>query len=101
MNFNNYVGLGSAWQVAGDDRAAIRLFQRALEERPNAHWIHRNLAAALYGAGLVDEARASCAALLRAYPDITIRKINQAHVFSRPVMERMSAQLRALGVPEG
>jgi len=100
MNFNNYVGLGSAHQVAGDDNAAAELFQRALEERPNAHWIHRNLAAALHGAGRIDEARSSCAALRRAYPDITIRKINQAHVFSRRVMDRMSAQLRALGIPE-
>lgn len=100
MNFNNLVGLGSAHQIAEEDAPAAELFSRALEERPNAHWIHRNLAAALHGAGRHEEARASRDALLAAYPDLTIRKVNEAHVFSRRVMERMSDQLRALGVPE-
>jgi len=36
MNFNNLVGLASAHQVAGEDSAAADLFQRALQERPNA-----------------------------------------------------------------
>ncbi len=100
MNFNNYVGLASARQVAGDDNGAADLFIRALEERPNAHWIHRNLAAALYGAGREDEARASCQALLAAYPDITTKKFREAMVFSPRALERICEQLRALGVPE-
>ncbi len=101
MNFNNYVGLASARQVAGDDNGAADLFIRALEERPNAHWIHRNLAAALYGAGREDEARASCQALLAAYPDITTKKFREAMVFSPRALDRISEQLRTLGVPEG
>ena len=100
MNFNNLVGLASAHQIAEEDSAAADMFVRALQERPNAHWIHRNLAAALQGAGRHDEARASRDALLAAYPDLTIRKVNEAHVFSRRVMDRMSDHLRALGVPE-
>ena len=43
INFNNLVGLASARLVAGDDGAAADLFIRALQERPNAVWIHRNL----------------------------------------------------------
>jgi adenylate cyclase len=100
INFNNYVGLASARQVAGEDGAAADLFIRALQERPNAFWIHRNLAPALHAAGRHDEAHASRKALLAAYPDFTLRKFNEAMVFSPRVLERIAGQLRALGVPE-
>lgn len=101
VNFNNYVGLASARQVAGDDNAAADLFIRALQERPNALWIHRNLAAALQGAGRHDEARASLAMLFAAYPAFNVRKFKEAMVFSPAVLDRIAGQLRALGVPEG
>jgi adenylate cyclase len=100
INFNNLVGLASCRAVAGDDAGAADLFIRALQERPNAAWIHRNLAAALYGAGRLDEARESIAKLLAAHPDITIRKFRKAMVFSPSTLDRMAAQIRALGIPE-
>lgn len=100
MNFNNLVGLGCVAQVAGDDSTAADLFLRALQERPNALWIHRNLAAALHAAGREVEARASRDTLLAAYPDLTLRKFREAMVFSPRVLDRIGAQLRALGVPE-
>ncbi len=100
INFNNYVGLGSAKQVVGDDNAAAGLFIRALQERPNATWIHRNLAAALYGAGRHDEARQSRDTLVAAYPDMTVRRFKEAMVYAPDVLERIGAQLCALGVPE-
>lgn len=100
MNFNNYVGLASARQVVGDDGGAADLFIRALEERPNALWIHRNLAPALYGAGRHDEAAASFRTLMAAYPDLTTAKFRHAMVFSPRVLERISRQLQALGMPE-
>jgi adenylate cyclase len=99
MNFNNYVGLASARQVARDDRAAAGLFLRALQERPNALWIHRNLAPALFGAGRLDEARASRDILLAAYPRFAIRQYREAMVFSPAVLDRIASQLAALGVP--
>ncbi len=99
MNFNNYVGLASASQVAGDDNAAANMFLRALEERPQAHWIHRNLAPALLAAGRTAEARASCDALLAAYPDMTVKKFTDAMVFSDSVLERIGTQLLELGLP--
>lgn len=100
INFNNMVGMASARQVAGDDTAAAALFERALLERPNAIWIHRNLAAALYGAGRIDEAKASLAIWLAANPGFTIAKYREAMVFSKATLDRMSDQIRALGVPE-
>jgi adenylate cyclase len=100
MHFNNLVGLGSACQVAGDDSAAADYFLRALQERPNALWIHRNLAAALHGAGREAEARAATKELLAAYPDLTVKQFKEAMVFSQRVLDRMGEQLIAIGVPE-
>jgi adenylate cyclase len=100
MNFNNLVGLGSARQVAGDDAAAADFYIRALQERPNALWINRNLAAAQVGAGRLEEAKASLAKLRAAYPDFSIAKFREAMVFTPRALDRMSEQLRALGVPE-
>lgn len=100
INFNNLVGLASARLVQGDDAGAVDLFIRALQERPNALWIHRNLAAALYGIGRVDEAKASLAKLLASHPGFTVRKFREAMVFSPRAMDRMVEQMRALGIPE-
>jgi adenylate cyclase len=99
MNFNNYVGLASARQVAGDDHGAAALFQRALQERPNALWIHRNLAPALLGAGRLEEAQISRDILLSTYPRFSIRQYKDAMVFSPAVLDRIAAQLAKLGVP--
>lgn len=101
MNFNTFVGMASAKQVAGEDGAAADMFQRALEERPSALWIHRNLAAALYYAGREEQARASCERLMAAYPDYTTARYREAMVFSPRVLDRICGALKALGVPEG
>ena len=95
-------GLGSARQVAGkgNDNAAADLFIRALQERPSALWIHRNLAAALYGAGRHDEAKASRDIMVQTYPGLTARKFREAMVFSPTALERIGQNLRSLGLPE-
>jgi adenylate cyclase len=100
INFNNLVGLASARFVAGDDIGAVELFVRALQERPNALWIHRNLAAALHGVGRIEEAKASLEALRASYPNFSIRKFREAMVFSPRTLDRMADQMRALGIPE-
>ncbi len=100
INFNNLVGLASANMVAGDDNAAAELMIRALQERPNALWIHRNLAPALHAVGRHDEAKASREVLLKAYPTFNIAKFREAMVFSPRALDRMAEQLRALGIPE-
>ena len=100
INFNNLVGLASARAVGGEDTAAADMFIRALQERPNAVWINRNLSAALYGAGRIEEAKASIAVLRAAYPNFSIQKFREAMVFSPHTLDRMCDQMRALGIPE-
>ena len=100
MNFNNYVGMGSAYEVAQEYDKAAALYRRALEERPNASWIYRNLASVLSGAGRLKEAKQAFAELMRYYPDLTISKFKQAMVFPPAVLNRMAENLGKLGLPD-
>ena len=100
MNFNNFVGIGSAHEVAQEYDKAASFYRRGLQERPNAHWIYRNLASSLSGAGRIDEAKQAFAEMVRNYPDLTVTKLRQAMVFSKPALDRMVENLRRLGLPE-
>jgi adenylate cyclase len=100
MNFNNYVGIGSAHEIAQEYDKAAAFYRRALGERPHASWIYRNLAGSLLGAGRVEEAKQVFADLMGCYPDLTISKFKTAMVFSPPVLNRMAENLRKLGLPE-
>jgi adenylate cyclase len=100
MNFNNYVGIGSAHEMAQEYDQAIAFYRRALQERPNARWIYRNVASSLSGAGRLEEAKQAYDEMMRNYPDLTISKYKQAMVFSSAVLDRMADNLRKLGLPE-
>jgi adenylate cyclase len=100
MNFNNYVGMGSAHEVAQNYDKAATLYLRALEERPHAMWIYRNLASSLSGAGRMEEAKKAYVEMTRSYPGLTASKFRQAMVFSGPVLDRMVDNLRKLGLPD-
>jgi adenylate cyclase len=99
MNFNNYVGIGSAHEVAQEYDKAAAFYRRALQERPNADWIYRNLASSLSGAGRVEEAKQAFAVMIRGYPDLTVSKFKQAMVFSNAALDRMAENLGKLGLP--
>jgi adenylate cyclase len=100
MNFNNYVGIGSAHEVAQEYDEAVSFYRRALEERRNARWIYRNLASSLSGAGRIEEGKQAFAEMTRNYPDLTVSKFKQAMVFSPNVLDRMAENLRKLGLPD-
>jgi adenylate cyclase len=100
MNFNNYVGLASAHEVAEDYDQAIALYRRGLEERPHAVWIYRNLASSLSGAGRMEEAKQAYAQMMSSYPDMTVSRYRQAMVFSPTALDRMVGNLRKLGLPD-
>ena len=100
MNFNNYVGMGSANEVAGRYDEAIAMYRRALQERPHADWILRNLVSAIVGAGRMDEAAVEFKRLMAAYPDLTVTKYRKAMVFSPAILDAMCANLKKVGLPE-
>jgi len=100
MNFNNYVGIASAHEVAQDYDKAAAFYRRGLEERPHAMWIYRNLASALSGAGRVEEAEEAYGKMIRSYPDLTVSRLRQAMVFSPAALDRMVDNLRRLGLPD-
>jgi adenylate cyclase len=100
MNFNNYVGLGSSYELLGEYDKAAEMYRRGLQERPNARWLYRHLAGALSAAGRIEEANVAVAELLRSYPDFTISKFRQAMVFTSGALDRMADNLRRLGLPE-
>jgi tetratricopeptide (TPR) repeat protein len=99
MNFNNYVGMASAHEVAGRYDEAIEMYRRALQERPHADWILRGLVSALAGAERMDEAAAAFKDLMAAYPELTVTKLKKAMVFSPAMVDRMSANLMKVGLP--
>jgi adenylate cyclase len=100
MNFNNYAGIGSAHEISEEYDQAVTFYRRALQERPHASWIYRNLASALAGAGRVEEAQQAFAEMMRHYPDLTVAKFKQAMVFSPTTMDRMARHLKGLGLTE-
>jgi adenylate cyclase len=100
MNFNNYVGMASAHEIAQEYDEAAALYRRALEERPHAAWIYRNLASSLAGAGRMEEARTAFAEMARSYPGLTATHFRQAMVFSASTLDRMIDNLKKLGLPD-
>lgn len=100
MNFNNYVGIASAHEVAQEYDLAAKYYERGLEERPNAGWIYRSLAPTLVGAGRMEEARVAYARMIESYPDLTVSKVREAMVFSPAFLDRMAANLKKLGLPD-
>ena len=100
MNFNNYVGIGTAHEILEEYNEAEALYRRALVERPNAVWIYRALAVVLSGAGRVEEGKQALVEVLRNYPDLTISKVRQAMVHSDAALDRMAENLRRLGLPD-
>ncbi|HXF16045.1 MAG TPA: adenylate/guanylate cyclase domain-containing protein [Burkholderiales bacterium] len=100
MNFNNYVGIASAHEIAERYDEAVAQYRRGLQERPHARWILRNLVSSLAGAGRIEEAREEYLQLCEEYPGLTAAKFRNAMVFSPAVLDRMIANLKKVGLPD-
>jgi adenylate cyclase len=100
MNFNNYVGMASAAEISGRYDEAVSLYRRALEERPHAEWIRRNIVSSLAGAGRLEEAAAELTRVLTVYPRLTVSRFKEAMVFSPTTLDQMGEHLRRAGLPE-
>ena len=99
-NFNNYVGIGSAHEVAQDYDKAAAFYRRGLEERPHAVWIYRNLASSLSVRAAWRRPRRlmhSCCAVTRP---LRRRRSGRAMVFSPAALDRLVDNLRKLGLPD-
>jgi adenylate cyclase len=100
MNFNVNAGMGAAKEVAQQYDEAVSCYRRALEERPHANWIYRQLASALVDAGRTEEARQAYSTLIASYPELTVEKVKRAMVFSDRMLDRIAMNLRALGLSD-
>jgi adenylate cyclase len=100
MNFNNYVGIASAHEIAGRYDEAVSQYRRALQERPQATWLYRHTVSSLVGAGRMDEVAAEMARLLAVYPDYTVSRFVKAMVFTPATLERIAVNLRKAGLPD-
>jgi adenylate cyclase len=98
MNFNVRAGMGSAHEGAQRFDDSVREYQRALEERPNAYWIYRHLAAALYTAGRTAEAKQAFATLMAHFPELTVARVREALLNPEPSLTRVTDSLKALGL---
>jgi serine/threonine protein kinase len=99
-NFNNYVGMGHAHELAGRFEEAVTHYRRGLQERPHARWILRSLLSALVGAGRIEEARAELENLLAAYPGSGVATFKAGMALPPDVMDAVAARWRAAGMPE-
>jgi adenylate cyclase len=99
QGFNTYVGIGSAYEGAGEYDKAVDYYKRALQERPHAYWINRSLASVLAGAGRMEEAQEAFGILMHHYPGLTLKDIRQAMTFSAQFMDKMLDNLATLGMP--
>jgi adenylate cyclase len=100
MRFNTLIGRGFAHFIAGRFDEAVESVRRGLRERPDAVWAYRVLMAACAAAGRQEEAGEALAALLQAYPGMTVAKTVAVLPMRAEVLERYAAALRLAGLPD-
>ncbi len=100
MNFNCYIGIGSAYAVARDIDNAILNCERGLKEHPQAIWVYRVLVPAYMEAGRTEDAQAGVRLLLQTYPELTAAKVREAMVFAEAHKNWMCENLIKAGLPE-
>jgi adenylate cyclase len=98
MNFNVHAGMAFAHELAHRYDDAVREYQCALEERPNAYWIYRHFASALYGAGRTAEAKQAYATMMSRFPGMTAARLREALLYPEPALSRLIENLKALGL---
>ena len=102
---NCLAGIGKAHFVAGRFEEAARWLNRALTENPGAVWLNRVLAPCYLALGERQAAARSLDRLRRAYPGITLTRVEAALPGSGEArcddtQSRLLEGLTALGLPE-
>jgi adenylate cyclase len=100
MAFNFYMGMGGGHFAAGNYETAATWFEKGLDASPTSVWMYRGLAVSQALAGRMDDARASLAKLLAAYPGLTVRQVRDAMPWAPEPMERFCTGLSLAGLPD-
>ena len=92
LKFNTFIGAGSAHFEAGNFSQAVKWFERAVLEHPNAAWQHELLCPAYFYSGRKAEAHRSLALLCDEYPDLTIERVVNGMLFFYAAFSRQNCQ---------
>jgi len=100
MNFNCYVGIGTAYKISGDIDNSILYLERGLNENVEAIWIYRQLVPAYMEAGREQDGQNGVRLLRQASPDLTAEKVREAMVLPEAEMNWICENLVKAGLPE-
>lgn len=100
MNFNNYMGIGTAYKMLSDIDNSILYFERGLSENPEAIWAFRQLVPAYMEVGRTEDAKKGVGRLLQTYPNLTATKVRDAMVLPDAEMNWICDNLVKAGLPE-
>ena len=100
MNFNCFIGIGTAYEMARDFDNSILYFERGLQENPEAIWAYRQLVPAYMEVGRTEDAENGVRLLLQTYPSITATRFREAMVLPDAEMDWICKNLVKAGLPE-
>jgi len=100
MNFNCYMGIGTAHKMQFDIDNSILYFERGLNENAEAIWAYRQLVPAYMEVGREEDAKNGIRLLLQAYPNLTAAKVREAMVLPDAEMNWICTNLVKAGLPE-
>ena len=100
LNFNCYIGIGTAYQMSREYENAILYIERGLNENADAIWAYRQLVPAYMEAGRTEDAKNGVRLLLQTYPELTATKVREAMVLPDAEMNWICNNLVKTGLPE-
>ena len=100
MNFNCYVGIGTAYAMSREIDKSILYLERGLNENAEAIWVYRQLVSAYMEAGRTEDAQNGVRLLRQTYPELTAKKVREGMVLPRAEMDWICENLVKAGLPE-
>jgi adenylate cyclase len=100
LNFNCYIGIGTAYEMSREFDKSILYFERGLNENAEAIWAYRQLVPAYIETGRMEDAQNGVRLLLQTYPKLTAKKVREAMVLPDVEMNWICKNLVKAGLPE-
>ena len=100
LNFNCYIGIGTAYEMSREFDKSILYFERGLNENAEAIWAYRQLVPAYIETGRMEDAQNGVRLLLQTYPKLTAKKVREAMVLPDVEMNWICNNLVKAGLPE-